>query len=52
MKTLKSKEEFKTAWAATAEEDRAGIMKDCDEDGIRDAHGDFCKMAFELGGHQ
>jgi hypothetical protein len=50
MKTMKSEKEFKVAWLAMKEEDRAGIMKECGDKAIAKAHDNFCKMTKQLGG--
>ena len=50
MKTMKPAEEFKVAWLAMKEEDRAGMTKDCGDEAIAKAHDDFCKMTKQLGG--
>jgi len=48
MKTLKSEADFKAAWAALKEEDRAEMKTECSDAAIVAAHGDFCTMV----GHQ
>ena len=50
MKTMKSEKEFKAAWMAMKEEDRAGMMKECGDEAIAKAHDNFCKMTKQLGG--
>ena len=50
MKTMKSEAEFKTAWMAMKEEDRAGMTKECGDEAIAKAHDNFCKMTKQLGG--
>ena len=50
MKTMKSEAEFKAAWMAMKEEDRAGMMKECGDEAIAKAHDNFCKMTKQLGG--
>ena len=50
MKTLKSVKEFKAAWMAMKDEDRAGMMKECGDKAIAKAHDNFCKMTKQLGG--
>jgi hypothetical protein len=50
MKTMKSDAEFKTAWMAMSEEDRAGMMKECGDEAIAKQHDNFCKMTKQLGG--
>ena len=50
MKTMRSGDEFKKAWLAMTEEDRASIKKDCGDDAIAKQHDNFCKMTKELGG--
>ncbi|TGT70972.1 hypothetical protein EN802_21990 [bacterium M00.F.Ca.ET.159.01.1.1] len=50
MKTMKSGDEFKKAWLAMTEEDRASIKKDCGDKAIAKQHDDFCKMTMKLGG--
>ncbi|UVK37805.1 hypothetical protein LHFGNBLO_004896 [Mesorhizobium sp. AR10] len=50
MKTMKPAEEFKAAWMALTEEDRAGMTKECGDEAIAKEHDDFCKMTKELGG--
>jgi hypothetical protein len=50
MKTMKPAEEFKKAWMAMTEEDRAGLMKECGDAAIAKEHDDFCKMTKQLGG--
>ncbi|MBM2713987.1 hypothetical protein JQK88_22760 [Mesorhizobium caraganae] len=50
MKTMRPAEEFKVAWLAMKEEDRAGMTKECGDEAIAKAHDDFCKMTKQLGG--
>ena len=50
MKTMKSEAEFKTAWMAMTEEDRAAMMKECGDEAIAKEHDNFCKMTKQLGG--
>jgi len=50
MKTMKSGDEFKKAWMAMTEEDRASMKKECGDETIAKAHDNFCKMTKELGG--
>lgn len=50
MKTMKSEAEFKAAWMAMTEEDRAGMMKECGDEAIAKTHDNFCKMTKQLGG--
>ncbi|BCG86637.1 MULTISPECIES: hypothetical protein [unclassified Mesorhizobium] len=50
MKTMKSEAEFKAAWMAMKEEDRAGLMKECGDEAIAKSHDNFCKMTKQLGG--
>ncbi|QPC91515.1 hypothetical protein [Mesorhizobium sp. INR15] len=50
MKTMRSEAEFKTAWMAMKEEDRAGMMKECGDEAIAKSHDNFCKMTKQLGG--
>jgi hypothetical protein len=50
MKTMKSADEFKAAWMAMSEEDRAGMTKACGDEAIAKEHDDFCKMTKQLGG--
>jgi hypothetical protein len=50
MKTMKSEAEFKVAWMAMKEEDRAGMMKECGDEAIAKSHDNFCKMTKQLGG--
>jgi hypothetical protein len=50
MKTMKSEAEFKTAWMAMKEEDRAGMTKECGDEAIAKSHDNFCKMTKQLGG--
>ncbi|MEP6563741.1 MAG: hypothetical protein ABJB10_01295 [Mesorhizobium sp.] len=50
MKTMKSEAEFKAAWMAMTEEDRAGMMKECGDEAIAKEHDNFCKMTKQLGG--
>jgi hypothetical protein len=50
MKTMKSEKEFKAAWMAMKEEDRAGMMKECSDKAIAKSHDNFCKMTKQLGG--
>ncbi|WP_172349688.1 hypothetical protein [Mesorhizobium sp. NZP2298] len=50
MKTMKSEKEFKAAWMAMKEEDRAGMMKECGDNAIAKSHDNFCKMTKQLGG--
>jgi hypothetical protein len=50
MKTMKPAEEFKVAWLAMKEDDRAGMTKECADAAIAKAHDDFCKMTKQLGG--
>ena len=49
MKTMKPAEEFKVAWLAMKENDRAGIMKDCGDKTIAKSHSNFCKMTKQVG---
>ena len=49
MKTMKSDEEFKAAWMAMKEEDRAKMSKECDTD-TEKLHNDFCAKTKQLGG--
>jgi hypothetical protein len=44
MKTMKSEAEFKTAWMAMKEEDRASMMKECADAAVAKAHDAFCTM--------
>ncbi len=50
MKTMKSDTDFKAAWMAMSEEDRAGMMKECGDEAIANQHDNFCKMTKQLGG--
>ena len=50
MKTMKSEKEFKAAWMAMKEEDRAGMTKECGDEAIAKSHDNFCKMTKQLGG--
>lgn len=50
MKAMKSADEFKAAWMAMSEEDRAGVTKACGDEAIAKDHDDFCKMTKQLGG--
>ena len=50
MKTMKSEKEFKTAWMAMKEEDRAGMIKECGDEAVAKSHDNFCKMTKQLGG--
>jgi len=50
MKTMRPAEEFKAAWMAMKEEDRATMMKECGDEAIAKAHDNFCKMTKQLGG--
>ena len=50
MKTMKSADEFKAAWMAMKEEDRAGMTKECGDEAIAKSHDNFCKMTKQLGG--
>ena len=50
MKTMKSEAEFKAAWMAMKEEDRAGMMKECGDEAIAKSHDNFCKMTKQLAG--
>jgi hypothetical protein len=50
MKTMKSEKEFKVAWMAIKDEDRAGMTKECGDEATAKAHDDFCKMTKQLGG--
>ncbi|MBB6412178.1 hypothetical protein [Mesorhizobium sangaii] len=50
MKTMKSEAEFKAAWMAMKEEDRAGMTKECGDEAIAKSHDNFCKMTKQLGG--
>ena len=50
MKTMKSEKEFKAAWMAMKEEDRASMTKDCGDNVIGKSHDNFCKMTKQLGG--
>ena len=49
MKTMRSEKEFKVAWLAMKENDRAGIMKDCGDKTIAKSHSNFCKMTKQVG---
>ncbi|CAN7182233.1 hypothetical protein [Mesorhizobium sp. LjNodule214] len=48
MKTLKSEADFKAAWTALKDEDRAAITQECGDIATAQTHGDFCTMV----GHQ
>ncbi len=50
MKTLKSDADFKAAWMALTDDERAGMNKDCGDEVIAKEHDNFCKMTKELGG--
>ncbi|WP_421912216.1 hypothetical protein [Mesorhizobium sp.] len=50
MKTMRSDEEFKTAWMAMKEEDRASMKKDCGDNVIGKSHDSFCAKTKMLGG--
>jgi hypothetical protein len=50
MKTMKSEKEFKVAWMAMKEEDRAGMTKECGDKAIAKSHDNYCKMTKQLGG--
>ncbi len=50
MKTLKSDADFKAAWMALTDDDRAGMNKECGDEAIAKEHDNFCKMTKELGG--
>ena len=50
MKTMRSGDEFKKAWLALTEDDRASMKKDCGDETIAKSHDNFCKMTKELGG--
>ncbi|CAN7701908.1 hypothetical protein LJR234_005979 [Mesorhizobium amorphae] len=50
MKTMRSADEFKAAWMAMKEEDRAAMMKECGDEAIAKEHDNFCKMTKQLGG--
>ena len=50
MKTMRPAAEFKTAWMAMKEEDRAAMMKECGDEAIAKEHDNFCKMTKQLGG--
>ena len=50
MKTLKSEADFRIAWMAMKDEDRAGMMKECGDEAIAKNHDNFCKMTKQLGG--
>jgi hypothetical protein len=49
MKTMKSDEEFKSAWLAMKQEDRQKMSKECDSD-TQKLHNDFCEKTKQLGG--
>jgi len=50
MKTMRSGDQFKKAWMALTEDDRASMKKDCGDETIAKSHDNFCKMTKELGG--
>jgi hypothetical protein len=50
MKTMRSGDEFKKAWLALTEDDRASMKKDCDDATIAAKHSDFCKMRKDVDG--
>lgn len=50
MKTLKSEADFKAAWMALTDDDRASMKKDCGDEVIAKEHDNFCKMTKQLGG--
>lgn len=50
MKTMKSESEFKAAWMAMKEDERAGMIKECGDAAIAKEHDNFCKMTKQLGG--
>lgn len=50
MKTMRSDEEFKTAWMKMKKEDRDSMMKDCGDNVIGKSHDNFCKKTKQLGG--
>ncbi|QPC92093.1 hypothetical protein [Mesorhizobium sp. INR15] len=50
MKTMKSDDEFKAAWMALTEEDRASMTKDCGDNVIGKSHDNFCAKTKQLGG--
>lgn len=50
MKTMRSSGEFKKAWMAMNDVDRASMKKDCGDNVIAKSHDNFCKMTKELGG--
>ncbi|PWJ86931.1 hypothetical protein C8D77_12029 [Mesorhizobium loti] len=50
MKTMKAADEFKAAWMAMTEEDRAAMTKACGDEAIAKEHDNFCKMTKQLGG--
>ncbi|MET2825914.1 hypothetical protein [Mesorhizobium shangrilense] len=50
MKTMRSDKEFKAAWMAMKEEDRASMLKDCGDNVIGKSHDNFCAKTKQLGG--
>jgi hypothetical protein len=50
MKTMKSDDEFKKAWMALTDDDRASMKKDCGDNVIAKSHDNFCKKTKDLGG--
>lgn len=50
MKTMRSDSEFKAAWMAMKEEDRASMLKDCGDNVIGKSHDNFCAKTKQLGG--
>ncbi|TPI40912.1 hypothetical protein FJW07_06475 [Mesorhizobium sp. B3-1-9] len=51
MKTMRSGDEFKKAWMALTEEDRASMKKDCADETIAKSHDEFCKATRDLAGN-
>ena len=50
MKTMRSGDEFKKAWMALTDEDRASMKKDCADETIAKSHDEFCKATRDLAG--
>lgn len=50
MKTMKADSEFKAVWAATAQNDRDRISKECGDSVTGRPHNNFCAKTKELGG--
>lgn len=50
MKTMKSDDEMKAAWAAMSKDDQAMMMKECQDAAMSKPHAPFCEKLKALGG--